>query len=165
MPNKGQTSKLISLVALGLLILVLVPMVSPRPIIAGVGHSTRSPGASPSLASPQLDPTPGLDLQGHVWINRENGAGLGNVTIYQRYTPYYTAQVVATTAPDGYYQPDFAYIPGDEVVFVWAELEGYTMNPTEHSWMHYTGYESKELNFVAIPHIYLPVVFRSGENR
>jgi hypothetical protein len=59
--------------------------------------------------------------------------------------------VIATTDRDGAYQSDFAPIPGDEMVTVWAELEGYTFEPEEYYWRHYYGRESRTLNFVAVP--------------
>ena len=102
-----------------------------------------------------------MDLQGHVWLNRENGPGLENVAIYRSYT-HYPGQLVATTGQDGYYQADFMYISGDETVQVWPELTGYTFNPEMYRWHHYSHYESKTLNFIAIPNVYLPVVRRSS---
>ncbi len=59
--------------------------------------------------------------------------------------------VIATTGRDGDYQSDFAPIPGDEMVTVWAELEGYAFEPEEYYWRHYYGRESRTLNFVAVP--------------
>jgi hypothetical protein len=67
---------------------------------------------------------------------------------------------VATTDQDGYYQSDFKFIPGDEMVRVWAELGGYTFEPADEGltweagsyfWRHYYGAEERRLNFVARP--------------
>jgi hypothetical protein len=105
-----------------------------------------------------IDPTPtetgqpdaGLVVQGHVRLDAEGGAGLADVPIYRRYSAY-PGVVIATTDRDGAYQSDFAPIPGDEMVTVWAELEGYTFEPEEYYWRHYYGRESRTLNFVAVP--------------
>ena len=95
-------------------------------------------------------PATGLVIQGHVRLSAEEGLGLADVKIYRRYASY-PGVLVATTDQDGYYQSDFAPIPGDEMVTVWAELEGYTFEPEQYYWRHYYGYESETLNFVAIP--------------
>ena len=118
---------------LGLLVLVLLPAACTGP----TPTSTTQPEA-------------GLVVQGHVWLNAEEGVGLPNVKIYRRYASY-PSELVATTDQDGYYQSDFAPIPGDEMVTVWAELEGYTFEPKQYYWRHYYGYESETLNFVAVP--------------
>jgi hypothetical protein len=72
------------------------------------------------------------------------------VTILRSYASYAGTEV-ATTGEDGTYASDFARIPGDEMVTVWAELEGYTFEPRSHSWRHYYGYEVRTLDFVATP--------------
>ena len=82
-------------------------------------------------------------------VNAEGGPGLAGVKIYRGYASY-PGVVVATTGQDGHYQSDFAPIPGDEMVTVRAELEGYTFEPEQCSWRHYYGYESRTLNFVAV---------------
>ena len=95
-------------------------------------------------------PPAGLVIQGHVWLNSEEGPGLVDVQIYRRYASY-PGVLMATTDQDGYYQSNFASNPGDEMVTVWAELEGYSFEPEQYYWRHYYGYKSKTLNFVAIP--------------
>jgi hypothetical protein len=95
-------------------------------------------------------PHAGLVVQGHVWLDAEEGAGLADVEIYRRYAAY-PGVVIATTDQDGDYQSDFAPIPGDEMVTVWAELEGSTFEPEEYTWRHYHGYESRTLDFTAVP--------------
>jgi len=106
--------------------------------------------------------TPGLIVQGHVWLNHEGGSGLAGVDIYRRYAVY-PGTVVATTEADGFYQSDFAFIPFDETITVWAELGGYTFDPALYSWRHYTGFQVATLDFVATaPYTcYLPVVCRN----
>jgi uncharacterized repeat protein (TIGR01451 family) len=108
-------------------------------------------------------PTPGLIIQGHVRRNHEGGPGLANVAIYRTFAGYpgQPGQLVATTDQDGYYESDFVYIPGDEMVTVWAELEGYTFDPATYYWRHYYGHEVATLDFVAIPKVYLPLLLRN----
>ena len=111
---------------------------------------------SPPAALPQPtsdgtpEPAPGLVVQGHARLNTEDGPGLAGVRIYRQYASY-AGEVVATTDQDGTYQSDFAPIPGDEMVTIWAELEGYTFRPERYNWRHYHGYESRTLDFVAVP--------------
>lgn len=126
---------------LGLLVLVLLPAACTGPTPTSTAQPTPTSTAQPEA---------GLVVQGHVWLNAEEGVGLPDVKIYRRYASY-PGELVATTDQDGYYQSDFAPIPGDEMVTVWAELEGYTFEPKQYYWRHYYGYESETLNFVAVP--------------
>ena len=89
-------------------------------------------------------------IQGRVTLDDQAGPGLANVNVYRSYASY-PGVVLATTDEDGYYQSEFAYIPGDEMVTVWAELEGYSFDPEQYNWRHYYGHESRTLNFIAIP--------------
>jgi hypothetical protein len=111
------------------------------------------------------EPTPGLVIQGHVWLRQEGGTGLAGVDIYRRYASYW-GTVVATTGADGFYQSDFSYIPGDEMVTVWAELDGYTFEPELYFWRHYYGYRVETLDFIATaPHNgYLPLVYQGDQS-
>jgi hypothetical protein len=59
--------------------------------------------------------------------------------------------LVATTDPNGNYVAAFQYIPGDEMVTVYAQLTGYTFDPAQYNWRHYFGYEERALDFVAYP--------------
>ena len=142
-----------------LMALTLVLGVSAWHADAGVAPSSNA--LSVSLQVPAQS-APGLDLQGHVWLNREDGPGLENVAIYRSYAHYPWGTLLATTDQNGYYKADFSYIPSVEAVHVWPELAGYTFNPEKYSWYHQTYYESKTVNFIAIPpHVYLPLVLRS----
>lgn len=111
----------------------------------------------PSIAA---EPTPGLIIQGHVWLEKEGGTGQSGADIYRSYAAY-PGTVVATTGADGFYQSDFYYIPGDEMVTVWAELDGYRFEPALYYWRHYYGYEVRTLDFVAsTPYTcYMPLVY------
>ena len=126
---------------LGLLVLVLLSggCIGPTPT-----------GTTPPTPSSTAQTAPGLVIQGHVWLNAEGGAGLAGVEIYRSYASY-PGVLLATTDQGGYYESDFAPIPGDEMVTIWAELEGYTFEPEQYRWRHYYGYESRTLNFVASP--------------
>src|SRR3990172_5249353 len=63
----------------------------------------------------------------------------------------YPGSPVATTDPNGHYDTGFTFIPGDEMVTVWAEKAGYTLDPQQYYWRHYYGYEVQTLDFVARP--------------
>jgi hypothetical protein len=98
-----------------------------------------------------------LLVEGYVRL--ADGTGLGDVKIYRAFSAY-PGDEVAITDQDGYYQSDFVYIPGDEMVRVWAEREGYTFEPAAlardwangaYAWRHYYGREKAELNFIAKP--------------
>jgi hypothetical protein len=91
-------------------------------------------------------PTPGLNLQGRVLLN---GAGLAGVKIYRSFAGY-GGVLVATTKADGTYKADFVFIPGDEMVTVWAELAGYTFDPAKSFWRHYHSVENATRDFTAI---------------
>ncbi|MGD8625893.1 MAG: hypothetical protein PVJ34_15260 [Anaerolineae bacterium] len=110
---------------------------------------------------PTVSRTPGLIVEGQVWLHHEGGPGLAGVKIYRRFASY-PGTVVATTRPDGSYQSGFSYIPGDEMVRVWAELTPYAFQPSIYDWRHYHSYEVKTCNFVATaPHSrYLPLLWR-----
>jgi len=112
---------------------------------------THIPPTLSSLQSPQ----PGLLIEGHVYL--EDGLGLASVNIYRSFASY-TGEVIATTNDEGYYQSAFQGIPGDEMVTVWAELEGFSIYPADDSWSwepgifywrHYYGHEVKTLDFIA----------------
>lgn len=92
------------------------------------------------------DPTPGLVIYGHVLDGA--GSGFGNVSIYRAYASYYPGVVIATTDPSGYYESNYYYIPGDEMVAVWAEGSGMSFDPEYYRWRHYYGYERRECDFV-----------------
>jgi hypothetical protein len=63
----------------------------------------------------------------------------------------YPGEAVATTDQDGHYQAEYVSIPGDEMVGVWPELEGYSFEPKLYYWRHYHGHEVRSLDFVALP--------------
>jgi hypothetical protein len=104
----------------------------------------------PPTPESSLTPTaePGLIVQGHVRL--ADGSGVKGVTICLGFASY-EGEPAAMTDEDGYYQTDFSYIPGDEMITVWAYLEGYIFDPESHFWRHYSGYELATRDFVAAP--------------
>ncbi|MCG8347019.1 MAG: fibronectin type III domain-containing protein [Chloroflexales bacterium] len=109
----------------------------------------------PNINSQAATTEPGLVITGHVRLHNSNGPGLENVTIYRRFASYPGVQVAVTDA-NGYYDSGYAYIPGEEMVTVWAEKDGYVFEPQQYYWRHYYGYEERELDFVATPVATLP---------
>jgi hypothetical protein len=104
---------------------------------------------------PDSSPPAGIFIEGHVYLR--NGSGLSGVKIYRRFASYPGVKV-AITDQTGYYHCDFQSIPGDEMVSIWAELEGYTIGLKDktwsweqgrYSWRHYYGYEERVLDFIA----------------
>jgi len=110
----------------------------------------------PTLVVPTVPPTPqpvtqdnssagetGLILQGTVTLD---GSPLEGVKIYRSFASY-EGEVVAVSGKDGTYRSEFMFIPGDEMVTVWAELDGHTFEPENVYWRHYYGYEESTLDF------------------
>lgn len=98
-------------------------------------------------ASPVSTDTPGLIVHGRV---TSNGVGVANVKIYRRFSAY-PRELIATTDKNGYYQSAFIGIPGDEMVSIEAELDGYTFDPPYYYWRHYYGYEETKCDFTGVP--------------
>ena len=88
----------------------------------------------------------GARIHGH--ITTSEGVSLSNVRIFLSLAAY-PGDVIATTDESGDFQSDLKFIPGDENITVWAELEGYTFTPTNYHWRHYYGFEEQQLNFTA----------------
>jgi hypothetical protein len=78
-----------------------------------------------------------------------NGEGLQGVSIYKRFSAY-PRELVATTDENGYYESEFIFIPGDEMVSIEAELAGYTFDPPYYYWRHYHSYVDYTRDFSAI---------------
>jgi hypothetical protein len=114
--------------------------------------TTTAPAESPTASlTPTLEPvstdTPGLIVRGHV---TQDGMGVAGVKIYRRFSAY-PAELIAITDENGGYESDFIPIPGDEMVSIEAELEGYTFDPPFYYWRHYHSHEETTCDFVAIP--------------
>jgi hypothetical protein len=93
----------------------------------------------------------------HGRAHLENGQGLAGVNI-NRALASYGGVVAAVTDSAGSYQSKFQFIPGDEMISVWAELPGYVFEPEEgpsnqgrYFWRHYYSFENRELNFIGAP--------------
>jgi hypothetical protein len=79
-----------------------------------------------------------------------DGSGLAGVKICRNFASY-NGVVIATTDPTGFFRSDFVFIPGEEVVNVWAQAPAYTFDPPFYSWHHYYGLEERPLDFMASP--------------
>jgi hypothetical protein len=109
--------------------------------------ATGTPTATPtSVPVPQ----PGMVIQGRVTLDDAGQGGVANVKIYRSFASY-PGVVVATTDQDGRYVTPFQPVPGDEMVTVWAEREGYTFEPARYNWRHYFGFQVYQLDFAAKP--------------
>src|SRR5512135_2014342 len=124
------------------------PSLTPPPTVISPTLPPPVIATTPASGSVSLTATPGLVLQGRVTL--QDGTGQANVTICRSYAAY-NGEVVATTDANGVFQSDFAFIPGDEMVSVWALAAGYTFDPPDYFWRHYYGVEDKTVNFVASP--------------
>jgi hypothetical protein len=117
-----------------------------------------TPPITPSRTRPSTDAftaQPGLILGGMVRL--EDGRGLAEVNIFLALASY-GGRIVAVSDADGEYLSEAVYIPGDEMIRVWAERGGYEIVPeagametAEYFWRHYYGLERRVLNFVAHP--------------
>ena len=118
----------------------------------------------------ELEQDPGLVIHGRVWQSTTGGEGLSNVKIYLSFVTPYFGNVVAITDSNGFYKSDFIYMPGEEYVRVWAELEGYNFEPEYYSWRHYYGYSERSLYFWAIGttpsgrYYYMPLLFHANSS-
>ncbi len=118
-----------------------VPVLPTTPVAVAV--TTVAPGSDITLT-----PQPGLIIRGHVLL--VDGTGVANVSICRNFASY-PGTVVAKTDANGYFQSDFASIPGDEMVGVWPMAPGYTFKPDNYRWRHYYGSEDRSLDFIAVP--------------
>lgn len=96
--------------------------------------------------APVTEVTPGLVVYGTV--RDMSGVGIANVSIY-RSLAVYPGVLIATSDVNGDYRSEFTYIPGDEMVTVWANHSRLVLEPERYYWRHYYGYQQKECNFLA----------------
>ena len=115
-----------------------VAPVRPTPVASRV-PPTRQPVTQDNSSAGET----GLLVKGKVTLD---GSPLEGVKIYRSFASY-EGEVVAVTGKDGTYRSEFMFIPGDEMVTVWAELGGYTFTPENEYWRHYYGYEEKTVDF------------------
>lgn len=120
-------------------------------LLAACNFPSSTPVADLTPTLPPILPTaetrPGLVVRGHVTID---GAGLAAVKIYRRFSAY-PWELIATTDDNGYYESGFINIPGDEMVSIKAELDGYTFDPPHYYWRHYHSFEHTTCDFAAVP--------------
>jgi len=60
---------------------------------------------------------PGLVIKGRVWQSSTGCDGLSNVKIYRSFAAY-PGEVEVATDSFGFYESEYIYIPGDEMVSV-----------------------------------------------
>lgn len=101
--------------------------------------------------------TPGLVVYGTV--RNMSGEGVENVSIYRSYSAY-PGELIATTDANGDYESEFAEIPGEEMVTVWAVGQGLTFEPEQSYWRHYYGYERTRCDFIVslTTEIFIPIL-------
>lgn len=133
-----------------LLLLLLCACGLPAAALTATPAATPAPSVTPTSA---ITPEPGLLLRGSVRL--PDGAPLEGAAIFRAYASY-PGEQVAVSGADGHFQSALMPIPGDEMVRVWAELEGYALQPEAPgcdqgvcAWRHYFGFEEREINFVA----------------
>jgi hypothetical protein len=125
------------------------PNPNPSPESSPVGN----PSLSPKILFPTEIPTTstneqtGVRIFGHASTN--DGSGLSSVRIFLSLAAY-PGEIVATTDKNGDFRSDFKFIPGDENVTIWAELDGYSFTPSNYLWRHYHGFEDRTFNFTAL---------------
>lgn len=107
--------------------------------------SAPSPTCTPTESA---TPLPGLRVSGFVRLNDSSGPGLSGVRVLLAFSSY-PAHETCTTGADGHYETSFNFIPGDEMIRVWAELEGFSFDPAMHYWRHWFGRENAVRDFVA----------------
>lgn len=129
-------------IILTLLVLLLAACNLPTPL----PPTEESTATLPPEPNPTSSNMPGLVVRGHVTLN---GVGLANVKIYKRFSAY-PHELIANTDENGYYESSLINIPGDEMVSIEAELDGYTFDPPYYYWRHYHGYEATTCDFAAV---------------
>ena len=124
---------------------------TPTATASSTPTATPSPTATPTF-SPTPTPTntvvPGLIVRGHV--RRENTLeGVPGVAVQVFLAGYAWPVAAGVTDADGFYETDFIYIPGDELITVKPALTGVTFEPPQYFWRHYAGVENAVRDFVA----------------
>ncbi|MCX6030070.1 MAG: hypothetical protein NT169_12340 [Chloroflexi bacterium] len=127
------------------------PTATPTATASATPTATASPTVTPTL-TPTPTPTntvmPGLVVRGHV--RRESTLeGVAGVAVQVFLAGYSWPATAGVTDADGYYETDFIYIPGDEMITVKPVLTGVTFEPPLYFWRHYAGVENAVRDFVA----------------
>ncbi|MFN8483481.1 MAG: hypothetical protein U0768_10600 [Anaerolineae bacterium] len=116
----------------------------PTATATATAGATRTP---PPTETPVL----GVRVRGYVRVGSDTGPGLAGVSLHVYLGGEAPGPVVATTDAGGFYMSEFLYIPGQAIVNLWAEKDGYTFYPPLISWRHYYGAEDVAYDFVATP--------------
>ncbi len=124
------------------------PTLTFTPTVTEIPALPTTPVAIETTAAPGADltPQPGLIIRGYVRL--ADGTGVADVSICRNYASY-PGTIVAKTDANGYFESQFAFIPGDEMVGVWPQAAGYSFQPDNYRWRHYYGSEDRSLEFVA----------------
>jgi hypothetical protein len=132
-------------VVIPMLVLVLSACAGIAPVKPTLVVPTVPPTQQPVTQEVSPAGETGLLVKGTVTLD---GYPLEGVKIYRSFASY-EGEAVAVTGKDGTYRSEFMFIPGDEMVTVWAELEGYAFAPEYEYWRHYHSYEERTLDFTA----------------
>jgi len=140
---------LVALLLAAAMLLVRLTAASP---VAGRACAPAQTGTCTVTVMPTTSgtPSPGLQVSGHVRLGDASGPGVSGVRVMLAFASYPAHETCLTDA-DGYYQTRFHYIPGDEMVRVWAEDELYAFEPEVHYWRHWYGRELAVRDFLATP--------------
>ena len=122
------------------------PSPTPPPTVISTTPPPPVVVTTPPTVAVETTATPGIILRGHVTTH--DGTGVAGISICRNFASY-NGVIVATTDANGYFQSDFAFIPGDEMIGVWPLAAGYTFDPASYRWRHYYGPEDRSLDFVA----------------
>jgi hypothetical protein len=129
-----------------LLVIVGIRLINTRGTTSKIAENT-------SVA----ETSPGMVVSGSV--RDKNGMAVDNVAIYAKVAND-AGKLIGTTDAAGKYQSGFYAIPGEETITVWAEESGLQFIPETCYWQHYSGYEMKACDFLALPlgKIFVPIV-------
>lgn len=138
--------------------------ISAAVLLLGLGiwasGCTLGTAAAPPESTPTGDPwsgtpPPGIIIRGSV--SGPDGEGVAGVGIFLARASE-KGTVVAETDGQGIFASPHQPIPSDELIRVWAEKEGYLVQPVgfsadrfSYSWLHTAGFEERDLIFAAWP--------------
>jgi hypothetical protein len=136
------------------------PTSTSTPTATTTGTSPPTPTSTPTATS-----EPGLRVSGHLRLGSASSPALPGITIQVFLAGYFsTPAVTAVTDLTGYYETDFIFIPGDEMITVRPLETTYSFDPPQYYWRHYHSTEYAIRDFVASAiydyRAYLPLVAR-----
>ena len=128
------------------------PTTTSTPTATATATPTATLTASPTpTATATGTPTrvPGLVVRGRVSLNGALGPGVPGVMVQVFLASYPSPATAAVTDAEGRYETSLIYMPGDEMITVRPVLAGYTFDPPQYFWWHYTGAEEAVRDFAA----------------